>query len=109
MKNTRDVNSYFEGALKNIDIILKNKFYQNKQNLYEVKKEIENWYDNYKKNNSLKYIAPEQLKDLDLEITDFFTQYVTTEPVQQNYAERLSYDFSKLEDFWEKEMLGGEQ
>lgn len=108
MENTRDINSYFEGVLKNIDIILNDSFYKNKQDLYMVKREVELWYNNYKINKSLKCIEPEKLKNLDIEITDFFAQYVETEPAQQNYAERLSYDFSELEDFWKKEMLGDE-
>lgn len=103
----RDIKSYFEEVIENIDIILKENFYENKDDLYNVKKEIVKWYDNYKTDNPLKHIEPEKLKELDIEITDFFAQYVATESVKQNYAERLSYDFSKLEKYWKDEMLGG--
>ncbi len=43
---------------------------------------------------------------MDLEITDFFAQYVAIESVKANYSERLSYDFGELEILWKKEMLG---
>ena len=105
----RNIKSYFEGVIENIDIILTNDFYENKNELSNVKKEIMNWYDKYNKSSSLKNIEPEKLKEIDLEITDFFAQYVATESVKENYAERLSYDFSILEQKWKEEMLGGNE
>ena len=50
-------------------------------------------------------INSNELKNIDLEITDFFAKYVETEPIEENYAERLSYDFSELESYWKEEML----
>lgn len=102
----RDINSYFEGVIQNIDIVLNNDFYKNKDNLITVKTSITKWYDSYKTHQTLKQINPEELKNLDLEITDFFADYVETEPVNENYAERLSYDFDELEGYWKDEMLG---
>ena len=45
----RNIKSYFEGVIENIDIILTNDFYENKNELSNVKKEIMNWYDKYNK------------------------------------------------------------
>ncbi len=106
MDKTRNINSYFEGVIENIDIILNDNFYQNKEALYDVKSRAIEWYDSYRKFNTLTNIDPNELKDMDLEITDFFAQYVAIEPVKTNYSERLSYDFGELEILWKKEMLG---
>ncbi len=102
----RDVNSYFDGIISNIDTILNNDFYKNKKQLNIVKTEIIKWYDSYKEYKTLKKISPKTLEDLDLEITDFFAQYIETESVEENYAERLLYDFDELERYWKAEMLG---
>lgn len=107
MNNNRDINSYFDGVINNINIILNNDFYDNKDNLEEVKNKVLEWQEDYKKNNTLKGISVKDLEYLDLEITDFFADYVATEPIKENYAERLSYDFSILEKKWKDEMLGG--
>ena len=107
MNNNRDINSYFDGVINNINIILSNEFYGNKGNLADVKNKVISWKEDYKKNNTLKGIDVKDLEYLDLEITDFFADYVATEPAKENYAERLSYDFSVLEHKWKDEMLGG--
>ena len=111
MEKQRDINSYFEGILENINIILDNSFYSNddKKNLEYVKLEVETWYISYKEKNTLKCIQPNKLKNIGIEITDFFDKYVMTEPVKENYAERLSYDFGYLEKNWKVEMLGGKK
>ena len=109
MTNARAINSYFIGVVENIDLILNDKFYDNKENLKNVKLKIQKWYDSYKMNDSLKNIDPEELKYLSLEITDYFANYVETEPLEKNYTERLSYDFGHLEICWKNEMLGGEK
>ena len=98
---------YFDSIIENIDIILENSFYENKKSLLWVKEVISSWYEDYKKNNTLKNISAEDLKKLDLEITDYFAQYVETEPANENYCERLSYDFGELEALWKAEMLKG--
>lgn len=103
----REINSYFEGVILNIDIILNNSFYKNKTSLNEVKNKVIKWCDSYKKYKTLKKIHPRELENMDLEITVFFAQYVTIEPLKENYAERLSYNFSELERYWKKEMLEG--
>ena len=108
MDKLRDTNSYFNGVLKNIDIILKNDFYkfEDKNSLKIVKLKIENWYINYKEKNTLKEIEPKELEYIGFEITDFFDKYIKIETPKENYAERLLYDFGHLEKSWEQEMLG---
>ena len=70
----RDIESYFEGVLENIDIILDNSFYkdEDKEGLKYVKLKIKDWYKIYMEKNTLKGIEPDELKKIDLEITDFF-------------------------------------
>ena len=50
MEEQRDIKSYFDGVLENIDIILENNFYkiENKDNLKDIRKKIDNWYNTYK-------------------------------------------------------------
>jgi len=105
----RDIKSYFEGVIENIDFILKNDFYKidDKKCLFSIRPEIENWFNYYLKNNTLKYINPETLKNIDLEITTLFDAYIASEPLEENYVERLLFNFGKLEKRWKDEMLGG--
>jgi len=111
MGEKRSIDSYFKGLLEDINIILNDEFYNNvdKENFKYVKENIEKWYNDYKRNNTLKVIEPRKLEEIGLEITDFFDKYVVTESVKENYAERLSYDFGKLELYWKSEMLGDEK
>lgn len=109
INSARDIDSYFQGVLENIEIILNNNFYatKNKINFKKLKKEIENWYTVYKETKTLKGIETKNLENIDLEITDFFDKYIIKEAVKENYAERLLYDFGHLEENWKQEMLGG--
>lgn len=109
MKKENDIDLYFKGALKNIDLILNDNFYHNKEVLKEVRQKIQKWYDYYQNSGSLMNIDVKELEFLDLEITDFFTHYVETESIKKNYSERLYYDFSHLERYWKDEMLGGNE
>ena len=103
----RNTSSFFDGVLENIDIILNSNFYadEDKINFNKLKEKIESWYTVYKEANTLKGIEVKDLKEIELEIADFFDKYIVKEPVKENYAERLLYDFSHLEDDWKKEML----
>ncbi len=105
----RNIESYFEGIIENINIIMNDDFYDEKDKiiLETVKEKIENWYKSYKYEDTLKKIDIKTLEYIDLEITDFFDKYLEKESVKGNYSERLSYDFGKLEDYWKNEMLGG--
>ena len=105
--NESEINMFFVRIMDNIDIILNNDFYKNKGNLDKVKEKIQNWYDNFKENNTLKSISAKDLEFVDLEITDLFDEYITLESVSENYIERLLYDFGHLEKLWKNEMLGG--
>ncbi len=107
MEGGEMVEDYFNSIIENIDTILESSFYEEKEPLLEVKDIINSWYEDYKKNNTLKNINVEDLKKLDLEITDYFAKYVETEPIKENYCERLSYDFGELEELWKAEMLKG--
>ena len=111
MKEQRDIKSYFDGVLENIIIILKSDFYKEEdKNIFnEIKVKIENWYKNYIEENTLKGIEPKELEYIGLEITDFFDKYISSESVQENYAERLLYDFGHLEIYWKEEMIGGKK
>ena len=106
MKEKRDIKSYFDGVLENINIILENDFYTDKKNLKDVKILIEKWYKSYKEKKTLRGINPKELENIGFEITDFFDRYLTIESVKENYAERLLYDFGHLEKDWKEEMLG---
>lgn len=108
-KKVRDTTSYFKGVLENIEIILNNNFYATKDkiNFKKLKEKIESWYTVYNETNTLKGIEAKDLENIDLEITDFFDKYIIKEPVEENYAERLLYDFGHLEENWKQEMLGG--
>ena len=111
MKEQRDIKSYFDGVLENIVIILKSDFYKEKDKkvFNEIKVKIENWYKSYIEENTLKNIEPKELEYIGLEITDFFDKYISSESVQKNYAERLSYDFGHLEICWKEEMIEGKK
>lgn len=103
----RNINSYFQGIIENIDIILNNNFYDNndKKNLISIKVKIEKWYKNYIEKNTLIGIMPKELENIDFEITDIFDKYFINEEKEENYTERLLYDFQCLEEEWKKEML----
>ena len=109
MKNYEEINSFFIETLENMDNILNNDFYENKGNLIKAREKVQNWYDNFKNNKTLKNIEPKDLEFIDLEITDIFDEYIASEPVSENYIERLSYDFGHLEKYWKNEMLEGKE
>lgn len=108
MNKDRDIKSYFEGVLENIDIILQDSFYKqyNKDTIKEIRNKINNWYNSYKEKKTLKYIEPKELEYIQLEITDLFDKYYIDEDINKNYTERLLYDFSHLEHYWKDEVLG---
>jgi len=109
VKIDRDVNSYFEKIIECINSIHKSDMYDGdgKENLNNVKKKIEDWHNSYLKSNTLKEINPNDIKFIDMEIIDFFDKYVKIESVNENYSERLLYDFGHLMKEWKNEMLGG--
>lgn len=108
VNESRNTISFFKGVLENIEIILNSNFYadEDKINFNKLKEKIKSWYTTYKETNTLKDIDAKDLENVDLEITDFFDKYIIKEPVKENYAERLLYDFGHLEENWKQEILG---
>ena len=108
MDKERDIKSYFDGVLENLDIILQNDFYklENRATVNDIRNKINNWYNTYQNKNSLKNIEPKELEYLAHEITDLFDKFYNDEDIDKNYTERLLYDFGSLEKLWKKEMLG---
>ena len=108
MDKKRDIKSYFDGVLENIDIMLKNDFYKetDKIILKKIRSKIAKWYKIFKEKQTLIGISPQKLEYMDIEITDFFDKYFKIEPIKENYSERLLYDFGILEKRWKDEMLG---
>ena len=109
MEKERDVKSYFDGVLENLDVILQSDFYklENRDTIKDIRNKINNWYHTYQDKNSLKDIEPKELEYLALEITILFDKFYIDEEIDKNYTERLLYDFSHLEHYWKDEMLGG--
>lgn len=101
----KNIEKFFESLINTINLILDNKFYEDKMNLENVKIMLEKWYVDYKNSNSLVHIEPDDIKIMDLDITDFFDKYIAEEPMEHNYTEILSYNFSELEKKWKNEML----
>lgn len=99
-----DIDELFTTIIKTIDLIFNNEFYSNDQSLMKVKKIIENWYFDFKENKTLKNISVEDLKYVDLEITNFFDKYIEIEPIKHNYTEILSYNFDIFQKEWKYEM-----
>ena len=47
MKNYEEINSFFIETLENMDIILNNDFYENKENLIIAREKVKTSYDNF--------------------------------------------------------------
>ena len=103
----KKIPEFFSNTIKNIDYILNDDYYQNKGNLREIKELIKKWFINYNETGTLKNISTEKLEYIDNEITSIFDKYISIESVENNYAERLLFDFGNLMQFWKNEMLGG--
>ena len=88
MVKDRDIKSYFNGVLENIDIILQDNFYklENKDTIKEIRNKINNWYNTYKEKKTLKYIDAKELEYIDIEITELFDKYYIDEDIDKNYG-----------------------
>ena len=104
--NNKDI--LFKKIIENIDKIITDDFYNDKQNLLEVKKCIKKWQQEFELRKVLTTISVSDLKFIDIEISSLFDMYISVEPVEKNFVERLSYDFSLLKKIW-KEEIGGEK
>lgn len=100
------IEDLFTVVSKTIDDILKDDLYKDVESLVGVKEIIDSWYKDYKNQNTLKTIDPEDLKNIDAEITTVFASYISVEPIDRNYVEVLLHSFDQLEKEWKKEMLG---
>ncbi len=103
----KEVDLRFLKIFDNIDNIMSNEFYKDKGQLLKVREIFEQWYEEFKLKKTLKTISVKELEYLDLEITDIFDMYISTEPVKSNYAERLLFNLDILKEMWKEEMLGG--
>ena len=68
---------------------------------------IENWFNSFKATKSLLSINVSDLNFVDLEISDLFDKYIEIEPIEKNYCEILSYNFSILKKYWKDELEKG--
>lgn len=100
-----EIDELFLTIIKIVDLMLGSDFYTEKQAILEIKRNIENWYANFKVKDSLLSISVENLKNLDLEITEIFSKYIEIESAIKNYSEVLSYYFNKLKRYWKDELL----
>ena len=98
-----NIDDIFITLIKTIDLVLDNDFYYDTEQLNKCKHIIEKWYESFKQNNTLTKIELNNLKFLDLEISDFFGKYIESEPVEHNYTEILTYYFSNLKRYWKNE------
>lgn len=100
-----EIDELFLTIIKTVDLMLGSDFYTEKQAILGIKENIENWYANFKVKDSLLGISVENLKNLDLEITEIFSKYIKTESTIINYSEVLSYYFNRLKRCWKDEFL----
>ncbi|MBR1413213.1 MAG: hypothetical protein IJ574_00900 [Bacilli bacterium] len=101
--NNKDIDTFFSKILEDIDKIIENDFYIEKKNILVIKNKIQEWYVCYKKNKTLKKINVKDLEFIDKEINDLFDKYIISEPINENYIERLSYDFGHIKKYWKSE------
>ena len=101
------IKELFERMLEETNYMLDNDFYNEKYSLSQIKEKLETWYLAFKEKHTLKTISIEDLEFLDFEITEIFDIYFKDESLDDNYTERLLYDFSVMKRYWKDEMLGG--
>lgn len=107
--NYNEIDLLFLKIFENIDNIMNSDFYKNKGQLLKVREIFEEWYSSFKEKQTLKVISTQKLEWVDLEITDIFDMYITTEPLKYNYSERLLFNLDVLKKMWKEEMLGGKK
>lgn len=95
----------FTEILKNLEIVIRSELYTEKDAFSDIKKRISNMFNIYKADKSLKKINAEEIKSLDLEITDLFDKYLKIERQDKNYMERIYFDFDVLEHIWKEEIM----
>lgn len=103
--NYKEIHSLFDGLIDSIDYMLENNFYKERDIIFQIKGKILNWFEDFRVSKSLINITVEDIKFLDLEITDLFDKYIAVEDVLENYIERTSYNFGLLKKAWKDEKL----
>lgn len=106
--NYKENDLLFLKIFDDIDNIMNDNFYHEKDSLIKIKQIIQNWYNEFTNKKTLKKINLEELKFVDSEVTDLFDAYVQTESTKNNFTERLYFNFSILKKSWKDEMLGGD-
>ena len=99
-----EINRLFETIIETVGFMLKNDLYTEKGVLLKIKESIEKWYEDFKTNDSLVSINVDDLKFLDLEVTELLSKYIKIEPVSKNHSEVLSYYFGIVKKYWKDEM-----
>lgn len=105
----KEINSLFTGLIESLNSMLEHDLYQEKEIIVQIKEKTQNWFNDFKNNKTLTNIKVEDIKFLDLEITDLLDKYIMIESALENYVERTSYNFGILEKIWKDEILKGEQ
>jgi hypothetical protein len=106
-KYIKEITELFSSINNTINLVFENEFYTNTNKLLEVKKIMENWYNSFNATKSLINIKIADLEFINSEIIDFFDKYISTEPIDHNYAEILSYCFGILKKYWKDELEKG--
>jgi len=99
-----EISRLFISTIETIDKVLNNKFYTDTQSLIQTKIVLKKWYRKFNKTNSMVTISVKDLETLSLEISDFFSKYIETEPISHNYTKILSFNINNLKLYWKIEM-----
>lgn len=98
------IDGLFLETIKNLDLMLESDFYKEKDIIIKIKEHLKNWYEKFNISNNLLAITPDDLKSIDLEVTELFSQYIKTESPLNNYSEILSYNLSNIKRYWKDEI-----
>lgn len=102
-----EIKNLLNEIITTIDKVLNNSFYINDNELFRVKNIVKNWYQDFQKSNTLTTIDIQDLKYIDLKISDFFDKYIETEPMEHNYTEILAFNIGILKKYWKDEIQKG--
>ena len=101
----KEITLLFNGLISSIDYMLENAIYKEKETIAQIKEKVQIQFNDFKLNKTLINITVEDIKFLDLEITDLFDKYIAVEDSLENYIERISYNFGLLKKVWKDEKL----
>ncbi len=95
----------FEKIYDSIYEMEKRKLYSEKEKLELIKKNIKNVHCIYLNSQSLERVSNTLLKEIDFDILDLFDKYIVLESKNENFCERLSYNFEILKEKWKKSIM----